>query len=293
METYATKTHAITISLNDRTIYMKLTDNVNYMTYEANLDNKELRLTIELADAYKMMCNCFAEIVGHKASVSVTAGIMRVTFTALVGGYLNMNFEVILKEKILSNDGQLTTTINRLEQKILSNDGKLTTTITTINRLEQKIQEMDSVINALSNAYVCMSIGGPADASNFINISTKSSALNFTLVDISRIKYLYKLETLTIHYYRTANFTTLSNANVREVTMNCQNEPHLTSLDGLENLPKLESLTINSAPALTPASFISNKYKVKKLVFNQCPQMSASVELRSYCDKHGIGLVCV
>ena len=273
MDTYSTKTHAITLSLNDRTIYMKLTDNVNYMTYEANLDNKELRLTIELADAYKMICNCFAEIVGHKTAVSVTAGIMRVTFTALVGGYLNMNFEVILKEKIMSNDGQLTT---------------------TINRLEQKMREMDSIITALSNAYVCMCSAGTINYTHFININTTSFSFNTFAheFDICRVKYLYKLETLTLHHYRMGDFSIWSNANVRTVIVNCHNEGQLTSLNGLENLPKLESLTINNAPALTPTNFISQNYKVKKLEFTGCAQMSASVELRSYCNKRGIELVC-
>ena len=272
MDTYSTKTHAITLSLNDRTIYMKLTDNVNYMTYEANLDNKELRLTIELADAYKMICNCFAEIVGHKTAVSVTAGIMRVTFTALVGGYLNMNFEVILKEKIMSNDGQLTT---------------------TINRLEQKMREMDSIITALSNAYVCMASANPITHAHFININTTSFTFRFDdNMDSKRIKYLYKLETLTFQYYRICDFNGWSNSNVRTVIVNCNNEGQPTSLYGLENLPKLESLTIYNAPALTPTNFISQNYNVKKLVFNGCAQMSASVELRSYCNKRGIELVC-
>lgn len=271
MDTYSTKTHAITLSLNDRTIYMKLTDNVNYMTYEANLDNKELRLTIELADAYKMICNCFAEIVGHKTAVSVTAGIMRVTFTALVGGYLNMNFEVILKEKIMSNDGQLTT---------------------TINRLEQKMREMDSIITALSNAYVCMASANPISHAHFININITSFNFNSPDMDVNRIKYLYKLETLTFNHYRRGDFTGWSNSNVRTVIVNCHNEGHLGHLHGLENLPKLESLTINAAPALTPTNFISQNYKVKKLEFTGCAQMSASVELRSYCNKRGIELVC-
>ena len=289
METYATNTHTIAISLNDRTIYMKVTDKVNFMTYEANLDNKELCLTIELADAYRLMCNCFAGTNGHKMIASVNAGIMRVTFSALVGGYLNMNFEVILKEKIMSNDEQLTTTITRLEQKqnaMVDYMGK------KHEELQQKIQEISEILDAVSNAYVCMWNGQHTiHPTTFTTINTKSFDFNFTVMDVSRIKYLYKLETLTFLFYKIANFTKWSNANVREVIIDCQNEGHLTQFDGLSNLPKLESLTVKNAPSLNPQAFTSNKYKVNKLMFQGCPIITSSLELREYCTANNIALV--
>jgi hypothetical protein len=290
METYTTNTHTIAISLNERTIYMKLTDKVNFMTYEANLDDKELRLTIELVDAYRLMCNCFAGIDGHKMIASVNAGIMRVAFSALVGGYLNMNFEVILKEKIMSNDGQLTTTITRLEQKqnaMVDYMGK------KHEELQQKIQEISAILDAVSSAYIFMGGG----KSNFhVNLFVSINSINLIFrhdqdMDLERIKILYKLETVTCFYYRANDFTKLSNRTVREVIIECHNEGHLTQFDGLSNLPNLELLTVKNAPNLNPTRFISNKYKVKKLMFQGCPLLTSSLELREYCAANDIALV--
>jgi hypothetical protein len=288
METYATNTHTIAISLNERTIYMKVTDKVNFMTYEANLDNKELCLTIELADAYRLMCNCFAGTNGHKMIASVNAGIMRVTFSALVGGYLNMNFEVILKEKIMSNDGQLTTTITRLEQKqnaMVDYMGK------KHEELQQKIQEISAILDAVSNAYVCMG-KSQINVAHFVSINSIDLIFRYDQdMDPERIKILYKLETVTFMYYRAIDFKKLANGTVREVIIECHNEGHLTQFDGLSNLPKLESLTVKNAPSLNPKAFISNKYKVKKLMFQGCPIITSSLELREYCTANNIALV--
>ena len=46
------------ISLNERTIYIKVCDNVNYMSYESNIELKELRVSLDLDDAYKIIVKC-------------------------------------------------------------------------------------------------------------------------------------------------------------------------------------------------------------------------------------------
>ena len=288
MESYATNTHTIAISLNERTIYLKLTDKVNFIIYEANLDNKELRLTIELADAYKLMCNCFAGAAGHNILCSVSAGIMRVVFSALVGGYLNMKFDVILKEKIMSNDGQLTTTINRLEQKQQSNMDDM---IKTIQDIEKRMSEMNAITEALSNAYIYMGYT-KLMSSQFVSINSTNLWFRFDEDMVTeRIKLLYKLETIKFQYYREPDFYKWSNGTVREVIIECHNEPTFNGLGGLDKFPKLESLTVRSAPNLNPKAFIANKYKVKQLNFIGCSIITSSLELREYCTTNDIILV--
>ena len=290
MEIYTTNTHTIAVSLNERTIYLKLTDKVNYMTYEANLDNKELRLTIELADAYKLMCNCFAGVAGHNIICSVNAGIMRVVLSALVGGYLNMKFDVILKEKIMSNDGQLTTTINRLEQKQQANMEDI---MKNMQDIEKRISEMNAITEALSNAYIYM--GGTTPTlypSNFVSINSTNIWFRFDQDMVTeRIKILYKLETIKFHYYREPDLKKWSNITVRDIIIECHSEATFKSLYGLDNCPKLESLTVINAPQLEPKAFIENNYKVKKLNFKGCPLITSSLELREYCTTNDIVLV--
>lgn len=289
--TKTVQNYSVILSLNERTIYLKLTDQVNFTMYESNLDNKELRLTIELNDAFHMMRNCFDETEGHKVVISVSAGIMRVAFAALVGGYMKMNFEALLKEKIMSNDGQLTTTINRLEQKQQANMDDMAK---KYKELEKKIKKLDEIIDAVSNAHIPFN-DTPTDhrPGVFVSINTTEFAFDWNRhMDIGRIKFLYKLEKLTFANYKVSNFDTWSNANLRELII--QSADSMKSFSGLcTNLPNLESLYINSAPALTSIVpyLLTQKHKIKKMTFHSCQQITASqMDLQTYCKERKIEL---
>ena len=58
-ETFTYKNYSIVSSLNERTIYLKIIDTINFLSYEGNVDIKELRISIDLEGAYKIMINCF------------------------------------------------------------------------------------------------------------------------------------------------------------------------------------------------------------------------------------------
>ena len=59
-DSFNNKYYSILLSLNERTIYIKATDNINYLMYETNVDLKELRLLLDLKDVYKIMVKCFS-----------------------------------------------------------------------------------------------------------------------------------------------------------------------------------------------------------------------------------------
>lgn len=283
--------YSVVLSFNERTIYLKLTDQVNFTSYEANLDSKEIRVPIELNDAFQMMRNCFDETENHKTAVSVTAGIMRVAFAALVGGYMKMNLDVLLKEKIMSNDGQLTTTINRMEQKQQANMDDMAK---KYKELEKKIKKLDEIIDAVSNAHIPF-IDTPTDARPgvFVSINTTEFVFDWNRhMDVGRIKFLYKLEKLTFENYKVAGFDTWSNANLRELIIRGTNS--MSSFSGLcTNLPNLESLRIDSAPSLPSIVpyLLTQKHKIKKMVFCSCPQITASqMDLQTYCKERKIEL---
>ena len=283
--------YSVVLSLNERTIYLKLTDQVNFTSYEANLDSKEIRVPIELNDAFQMMRNCFEETENHKTAVSVTAGIMRVAFAAVVGGYMKMNLDVLLKEKIMSNDGQLTTTINRMEQKQQANMDDMAK---KYKELEKKIKKLDEIIDAVSNAHIPFN-DTPTDQrpGMFISINATEFVFDWNRhMDIGRIKFLYKLEKITFENYKVGSFESWSNANLRELII--RGSSSMSSVIGLcTNLPNLESLRIDSAnslPSIVPY-LLTQKHKIKKMVFCSCPQITASqMDLQTYCKERKIEL---
>jgi len=104
------------VSLYERTIYIKVNDSVNFTAYESNVESKELqefRLT-----TYKIIVKCLERSdSNYNVITSVIENIMKMSFSACVDGFLKINFDIILKEQITSNDGQLTSFKNRVQQK--------------------------------------------------------------------------------------------------------------------------------------------------------------------------------
>ena len=58
-ETFNYKNYSVVLSLNERSIYLKIIDTVNFLSYEGNVDLKELRVSIDLDGAYKIIINCY------------------------------------------------------------------------------------------------------------------------------------------------------------------------------------------------------------------------------------------
>ncbi len=60
-QTFETKfgNYSLVLSLNERTIYFKIIDSINFTMYEGNQDAKELRLNFSLEDTYQIITKCF------------------------------------------------------------------------------------------------------------------------------------------------------------------------------------------------------------------------------------------
>jgi hypothetical protein len=52
MDTFEGKVYTINTSLNERTIYIKIIDTIQYLNYEGNIELKEFRMPITLQDNY-------------------------------------------------------------------------------------------------------------------------------------------------------------------------------------------------------------------------------------------------
>jgi hypothetical protein len=106
------------------------------------------------------------------------------------------------------------------------------------------------------------------------------------------IAAFYKLQKLTIgNFISVSNFKNMSNDTVTEMELQCVGSGVFTSLEGIQNFPNLEILTIINAPGLKDIVTImkSTKHKIKTLKFQACGQVNV-VELQTYCQVSNVFL---
>jgi len=308
------------VSLNERTIYIKVSDTVNYTVYESNVELKELRLSLDLEDAYKIIIKCLEGSgdykEGYKVTTSVNTNIMKMSFSARVEGFLKINFDIILKEKIMSNDGQLTLSMNRIEQKQTMAIETLTKKCADLENIITKQQHdfaeqlefLRGVINGI-DIFTSPSHHWSAVAQTQFTANIASTELtlngdgNFNAKSIGSF---YQLEKLTINGFtsqtslgegiplktnRPKPLSGMHNKTLKEMILNCSGAGAFTSLQGLDGFPNLEILTVTSAPGLTNVVKIlsETKHAIKTLKFQGCTGVNV-VELQTYCQVNGIFL---
>lgn len=300
--TYTLNNYSIIVSLNERIIYFKITDTVSFYQYEGNIDIKELRLNVDLQDAYIIINNCFQDLDGYSVNICVNSNMLKLQFNALVGGFLKMGFEIMLREKVMSNDGQLTINFNRLEQKLVAGLSKLENRCKELEGIiEKKNMELLDLTDKLSNAHICMAYNSSGlQSRHFIPLNTKeltSPAIQFSN-DNNSFKYelfekLYQLEKINILYFRASNFASVKfrSNSLKELYIEAQAEATFTSIEGINKIPNLEKLTIISAPQLTniPSVLKSYKHKINYIKIQTCGQVNV-VELQTYCQTNNIKL---
>lgn len=298
-DTFEFKQYSIVSSLNERNIYIKLTDNVNFINYEGNVDAKELRLQFELPDIYNLIKNCFEQKPDFVVSFNVSSGNIKLLFNAKVGGFLKVNFEALLREKVLSNDDRLTLNINKTEQKYLSLLKRIEELEKINNKRHEEVEniikkhqeENNRILEAICNTYINIGLDN-VKSPNF-KLNSKILELNSRQnLDYTKINAFYNLEKLTIipsNFYD--NFINIKNSNLIELICDMQGQPHLQSLKGIENFPKLTKLTVINASGLKDiVTVLSNtNHNIKELKFQSCPQINV-LELSTYCQNKGIQL---
>lgn len=298
-QTIEVNNYSIVVSLNDRTIYYKITDTVSFYQYEGNVDAKELRLNADLSDIYTIMVNCLKSENGYSVSITTNSDIIKLQFNALVGGFLKMSFDVLLREKVMSNDSQLTINFNRLEQKLIFGIKKLMDRCDQLESLVlTKNSEILDLTNKLSYSQICMCYSGHPTTDHYIPINIKEiNNFNGSQTNGSwrfeLIQHLYQLEKLTITYFTVSSFTAaqLKSKTLKNIYINCVGQGHLTSLQGLEDIPNLENLTIINAPALTNITSVFKSYncKINYVKIQTCGQVNV-VDLQTYCQSNKIRL---
>jgi hypothetical protein len=257
-------------------------DTVSHLTYETNLDSGELRLSTTLEDAYKIITNCFAEDEGYKLVISVKSGLMKLKFHALIGGFLKLDFDVLLKEKLISNDSQLTLFMNQLEQRqetVVETLNKRCNNLASLIELhEKRFTQMDALLNTFSCAEIDLRLNA------FFPFNSQSVSIQGdTHLKTDKISLLYKLQKIVFTSFSFIDLSSFKNETMRE--MSIESASKMTGLKGLDGFPNLEVLTISGAPLLKDFSAIYNfGTKLKVLKMNGSPQ------LQRFCNEHKIAL---
>jgi hypothetical protein len=285
------------VSLGERNIYLKFTDQINFVNFESNVDAKELRLQFDLSDIYKLICDALSGLEGYNVAISVNNGFMKLAFHLLVGGFLTVKFEAVLKEKLLSNDGQLTINFNKLEQKYDSLMKKL-------ESLERKIttqQEENMVlIEAISNTVIDIDTGVDVhspDSKSYLLCKINTTSLKFKTTGsippvLSNIQYLYKLEKLKITSENGLTISEFSNKMLKELEVHGNSFKNM--LNNLTyNFPNLETLSITHQSFDANQNLIqllalsSGKDKIKTITLQKAAGYNVS-ELQNYCHLNNI-----
>jgi hypothetical protein len=245
------------------------------------------------------MINCFKEQeINYSVIISVNTGVLKLAFNALIGGFLKMNFDVLLREKLMSNDGQLTLNFNKLEQKQAQ----------AIDILTKKCADLEASVNKMQQIIDCCQIFMSniyTPTGHWCDIQTNGqtqlnniSANEITMTDHAgniiwkNINAFYQLEKFTINSFTSqSNLKNLKNTTIKELILGCGGGASFTSLTGIANFPNLEILTITSAPGLRDVVKVltETKHKIKTLKFQGCTAVNV-VELQTYCQVNNVFL---
>jgi len=307
MTTYTRPNYSIVSSLNERTIYFKITDTVTFYQYETNVDIKELRLTIELEDAYTIISRCFEEVDGS-VTISVQSNVMKLQFKTLVGGFLKIEFDVLLREKI--SDDQIRLHMIQLEQQLIA--------------MKKQVVELN---NTLVGAYIRMDTGNEP---TFVPLNnTKLSirehhhpcSVPSGLAIVEKLHHLTHL-TLENFKYTDSNTAKLCSTSLQSLTINCNNYSQtecffpeayrvcFSSVKGIEKLPKLEEITITFLPSgnttYSKEMIITSitetlavyQHKIKRIQLSYCMEQISNtlnykvklsmITLKTYCQMNKI-----
>jgi hypothetical protein len=273
------------------------------------LDITEFRLSIDIEDIYKLMIKCF-KYQNKDANVTFemnSSDTMKVIFDVklLVGpednNNFNIHFDILLNEKLMSNDLQLSVDFHRIEQKQEQD----------MRMLMDRIMKLEELVEANSYAELCLYDGYVYNQNQGGGQLPKYFPLNITTLSLTdnlgwkweKIQYFNRLETLTIqnnssshnnsaHNYFNAdplNSIKFKNKTLRFLTINACNQ--FSSFGGLNNLPNIIKLTVQSCTAVSNlvSTLSSYKHKIKELDVISCSGIN-NTELMTYCQTNNIKL---
>lgn len=295
-DTFEINNFSVISSINDRNIYIKFSDNINFTTYETTADQKELRVNFSLPAIYKLMQKCFQKEENYTVEITATESMLKLTFDAFVGGFLKITFEVQLREKLMSNDVQLTTNFNKMEQKC----NHLSRRIDDLTEIIERYQEENCMmINALSSAEICLgytnnqSYSGCISKTLYVPMNIVELVINVapnnTTLHWEKLSLLYALKKIKFSDIE-LQFSKFQINSLEEIEIISSQSQY--DLFGIEKNENLKNVTLNGLINLTHPCFMPHIKKLKhlkNLTIITCRQIN-TVEIQTYCQVNGIAL---
>lgn len=301
--------YTVVLSHNEKNIYIKLTDTVNFMCYEDTFLERDFSKHFSFLEHGVILRKCLEQTdEAYRVTLIPEANNLKLQVNALVGGIIHVDFTLFVSEKILSNDGQLTLTFNRLTQKQEHDVKELTKKYDLLTKrcealetaLRTQRDEFFKVIDRLDVLLFAPHV--ISDQSHFNSYVPKISCENLDIncsafgnsnaqFRFNNLIMFYKLRQLRLQAFIKPNLKDFSNSTLIEIELNCGNNGTFASLEGFTNFPSLTTLTVITAPGLTNVvqTLKSAPHKIKTIKFQGCGGVNV-VELQTYCQENKIFL---
>jgi hypothetical protein len=283
-DTFEINNFSVITSLSEKNIYIKFLDNINFIIYDSNVDQQVLYLNFALPEIYQIIMKCFKKEPNFTINVIHESNILRLLFTAVIGGMLTISFEIQLNEKIMSNDAQLTVYFNKLEYKCNILSQKIDDL--TIN-IEKCKEENKLISNILSHSEIFL---GDSTIKGIVNIPINSTEIVIDKQTIywdklSRLYCLKKIQFVNVNVF----FKEFSIPSLEEIEI-IGNET--IDISGIQKNTNLKKITLNGVSNLVHTNFITNIKEcsnLKHLIIKSCEQINSS-DIYIYCQLNQIEL---
>jgi hypothetical protein len=295
MDTFTSGTYTINASLNERTIYLKIIDLLQYLSYEGNIELKELKLPITLKDAYILITKCLSNTDDHLVKFSKNTNLLRLDFTAKVGGYMNISFEVMLRECIIGDDARMSMKLIEMDKKNSLEHAELKEQLRHIQSvfmaktraLEDTIIQQQKMIELFGNINIDIH-GNTRD--KFPKLNSEIIEFN-TANEINKFSLFYNCKKVLINYI-IETLEGYNNNNVEEIYVTITK-----SLKGIHNMPNLKIINIKIDPRnnIQYEQSILQHLKeydnnITQIIITN-PQKPDPTEVQKYCKEKGIELI--
>lgn len=283
----------VTTCLSDCSLYLRLVNNTTFQSYESNVNINDIETPFNNNETYDIMCKCFQNKQNYQTNFNIKPSGLMITFNILIDNIYKLSFNIIVKEKILNGDAQVSLNISRLETKHKEDIKKLED---KNKELEDKIIKLENIVDKISSIPVDIRNIGNNTFFYTLNVIEFNDNNSDNTTKYELLKYFYCLKKIKLTYIYTHNFgikhIIFENSSVEILIFDIQaGRNGITSLEGLQNLPSVHTLEFyNCAQLKETSNIIPHLHKnIKKIIFFSCGSTTKDL-LSKYCLDNSIDL---
>jgi len=286
-------------SLNERAIYMKIVDKFIHTCYESNTDPKEIRgLHGTIADIYRLINKCLSD---ETVEFSVNNGIMTCRFNTCLEGFFTLKFDIMLREKILGQDGELSIQIFGLEQQLRESQEQIEKLEQRLKQQEEQKKETEQLMRVeieklQYNSDIAMRVHAG------LSVDTDKISSEITIDGGNGIHkfvgFISNLKTLNINNYQVRGILNVGYNSMETIHINNSTPQHFDNREllCLANKPNLKHIFIaNCHGSLTMDGmrqfFNQMTCPLKTLTIHSCNQLTDKFAIQTLCDEKKVKLI--